>query len=1276
MDFYNVLISESKKTGSLQLRPDWKVGRSTDLMTRTGSFYAIWDEERKLWSTEIYDVVRLVDEDLRRRAQELEEKEGVPYSYLSMGAFGSKVWEEFNRYLSKAASNYRNLDETLVFADQEVTKETYASKRLPYSLRDGDCPAWDTLLSVLYSDEERAKIEWAIGAVLSGDSKQLQKFLVFYGPPGSGKGTVLKIIEWLFEGYLTYFNAKELTGANNSFAASVFKDNPLVGIQQDGDLSRIADNTVLNSVVSHETLPVNEKYKAAYPMRMNAMLFLGTNSPVKITDAKSGIIRRLIDVVPTGQVIEHDQYHVLMDQVRFELGAIAQHCLNRYKAMGKHFYSAYVPVQMMLQTDVFYNFVEANFDIFKAQDGVSLKRAYALYKEYCAETGVEKGMLPQYKFREELKNYFYEFDIRTTVDGKPERSYFRGFKHLAPTPPTTEMPLKPSGVYEIDLRDGPSIFDEVFATQPAQSANEFGVPLKAWAAASTTLSDIDTSQLHYVLVPENLIVIDFDLRNEDGEKDLALNLAEASKWPPTYTETSKSGKGIHLHYTYIGDVSELASVYSPGIEILTLRGNAALRRKLTQCNNIGIASLSEGLPKKEKPLISAKSIQSERGLRQMIEKNLRKAYHSSTKSSIDFIHQILEDAYEQGLAYDVEDMRKAIMTFAVMSTNQADYCIKRVEQMKFVGKTELGDVTPDIPTGDDSPLVFFDVEVYPNLFVVCWKAQGSDNVVTLINPTSEQIEPLLSMKLVGFNCRRYDNHILYAAYLGESVEQLYYRSKSIIDGGNNRNAFFGPAYNISYTDIYDFSSKKQGLKKFQIELGIHHKELDLPWDQPVPKEMWQVVADYCANDVISTEKTFEARVKEGDFAARQILAELSGLTVNHTTQAHTAKIIFGDDQNAQSTFVYTGLAEMFPGYVFNGRESTYRGEVTGEGGYVYAEPGVYEDVAVLDVASMHPTSIVELNAFGPYTERFKQLMEARLAVKHKDYASAASLLDGKLAKFVTGDPEDADGLAYALKIVINIVYGLTSAKFDNPFRDIHNKDNIVAKRGALFMIDLKNYVQDLGIPVVHIKTDSIKIPNVSNFPGIVEKIVEFGKSYGYDFEHEDTYSKFCLANDAVYVAYSTKKQRWEAVGAQFQHKVVFKQLFGDPESIGFDDYCETKNVVKGTMYLDFDRESGETQGGAAVKDRIHVGRTGSFVPVTSGGADLVRHLDGKDYAVTGTKGHKWITRDMAEFRQSQGDLIVDVAYFDKLVEAAKETIKKQLENTQPDGTHDLAWFLS
>lgn len=1229
MDFYQIAVKE-RRDGPPQLYPDWTVGRSKDLMVRGRSFYAIWDEEKQLWSTDEYDVQRLVDEDLHRYNAE----HGSEFQVKNLKSFNTQIWSSFRKYLQNISDNSHPLDEKLVFANTEVKKTDYASRRLPYSLEPGTHDAWDELLGVLYSPEERDKIEWAIGAVVSGDSKKIQKFLVFYGPAGSGKSTVLNIIHKLFEGYAVTFDARALGSSNNAFATEVFRSNPLVALQHDGDLSKIDDNTKLNSIISHEEMTMNEKYKPSYTSRVNAFLFMGTNQPVKISDAKSGIIRRLIDVHPTGAKIEADRYHMLMQMADFELGAIAHHCLTRYQEMGKGYYNSYRPLEMMLQTDVFYNYVEYCYDIFKKQKGVTLKQAYELYKEFGAETGLDK-LLPQYKFREELRNYFDKFEDRREVDGTVMRSYYSGFSGLS-----KPDPFKPDESYMIQVDGSDSTFDKLYPDMPAQYAKASGFPGKKWAETKTTLKDIDTTLLHFVKVPENHVVIDFDLVDEDGEKDLEKNLTEASKWPPTYTELSKSGKGVHLHYTYGGDVHELSSVYEVGIEVKTLLGDSSLRRKLTRCNNLEIATLTSGLPKKEKPVLDKKSVQSEKNLRALIERNLRKEFHPGTKSSVDFIHKILEDAYEAGLPYDVRDMRPVILSFAASSTNQSSSAIKTVGTMKFVSEAAMKE--PD--DTDDNPIVFYDVEVYPNLFVVCWKFAGDADVVSMINPSAADIEKLFSMRLVGFNNRRYDNHILYARFLGYSNEELYNLSQKIIS--NNHDALFGEAYNLSYADIYDFSSKKQGLKKFQIELGIHHMELDIPWDEPVDEKLWPKVVEYCGNDVTSTEVVFNSRKQ--DFVAREILAGLSGLSTNHTTQNHTAKIIFGDDKNPQKKFVYTDLSRDFPGYKFDGKESTYRGEVTGEGGYVYAEPGIYENVAVLDVASMHPTSIEQLDAFGPvFTKRYSELKEARLAIKRKDYDAAKTLLDGKLAEFVSGDDADAEALSYALKIVINIVYGLTSARFPNAFKDNRNVDNIVAKRGALFMIDLKHEVQARGFQVVHIKTDSIKIPNATK--EIIDFVTEYGIDFGYDFEHETTYDKFCLVNDAVYIA--KKGDKWDAVGAQFQHPYVFKSLF-TREPITFDDLCETKNVTQGVMYLDF-TDGSEND----VRHMIHVGRTGSFVPTKVDGGTLWRVKDDKQYAVTGTKGFKWIEREMAVARKDPYERYVDFSYFEKLKEAAVNAIE-------------------
>jgi hypothetical protein len=811
-----------------------------------------------------------------------------------------------------------------------------------------------------------------------------------------------------------------------------------------------------------------------------------------------------------------------------------------------------------------------------------------------------------------------------------------------------------------------------------------------WIDVNTRLSDINTHELHYVKVPENHIVIDFDLKGDDGEKSLEKNIEAASKWPSTYAEFSKSGSGLHLHYIYDGDVKKLSRIYSDGIEIKVFTGNSSLRRKLSKCNNIPVATINSGLPLKGETMINFDAVKSEKGLRELIKRNLNKEIHPGTKPSIDFINKILEDAYNSGLNYDVTDMRPAILVFANNSSNQAEYCIKLVGQMKFKSE-EISN--PDKDYNKDE-LVFFDVEVFPNLFVIVWKPEGKP-AVKMINPGAADIESLLKFKLVGFNCRRYDNHILYARYIGYDNQQLFNLSQRIIDGSSN--CMFGEAYNLSYTDVYDFASaaNKKSLKKFEIELGIHHQELGLPWDKPVDKELWETVAEYCVNDVVATEEVF--KYLSADWTARQILAEISGLTVNDTTNMHSTRIIFGDNKHPQDTFVYTDLSTMFPGYKFENGKSTYRGEEVGEGGYVYAEPGMYTNIALLDVASMHPTSIENLNLFGPYTKKFSEIKAARIAIKHEDYDAASKMLDGKLTKFLGNNAYKSSDLSNALKTVINSVYGLTSAKFDNPFRDPRNDDNIVAKRGALFMIDLKHAVQEQGFKVAHIKTDSIKIPDANEY--IIEFVMNFGISYGYTFEHEATYDRMCLVNDAVYIAkYKDGKHagEWTATGAQFAQPYVYKTLFSK-ENIEFEDMCETKSVSS-ALYLDMNENlqqlskaeqkeydylkgylsTTSPDGGQETRfeelfnldknshEYHFIGKVGSFCPIKpgKGGGLLVREKDGKYYAATGSKGYRWLEAEMVKSLGKFDD--IDRRYYGALVDEAIFTISKY---------GDFEWFV-
>lgn len=1375
LDFVRI-STRSKKQGVVEIYPNFVMKKSSDLMIRGGDFYAVWVEENGLWSTDEQDVIDMIDRELKNFTIKYKENSGNESVHtLYMWDATSGMIDDWHKYCQKQLrDNYHPLDEELIFSNMETKKTDYASKKLPYPLEQGNISAYNKLISTLYSEEERRKIEWAIGSIVAGDSKYIQKFMVLYGAAGTGKSTILNIIQALFEGYYSVFDAKALGSSNNSFALEAFKTNPLVAIQHDGDLSRIEDNTRLNSLVSHELMTVNEKFKSAYSNRFNAFLFMGTNKPVKITDGKSGLIRRLIDVSPSGNKLNPREYKEAMDQVAFELGGIAYHCKKVYLENPGAF-DNYTPIAMLGASNDFYNFVVDSFRVFKKDDRTTLKAAWEMYKVYCEDARVPYPF-SQRTFKEELKNYFREF-TETFNDGAGSRNVYSGFRSDIFEKKVKEVrdddKSRRASWIKFETPEVGKIgpFEDICGEYPAQYANSDETPRKGWTKVKTKLKDLDVSKLHYVKVPEWLIVIDFDLKDEDGNKSLEKNLEAASKWPATYAEVSKGGAGLHLHYIYKGDVSKLSRIYDKDIEIKVFTGNSSLRRKLTLCNSLLIATISSGLPMKEEKMISTDIIQSEKGLRTTIKKCLAKEVHpQGTKPNVDFIYKVLEDAYNSGMSYDVSDMKNAVYAFAAQSSNQSDLCIKLVSKMKFKSEEAAPNTTGDV----EKPIIFFDCEVFPNLFLVNWKFQGKDKpIVRLINPRPTDIAELIKYRLIGFNCRQYDNHMLYACMLGYDNQQIYELSQHIINTkkGEKKKYTFGEAYNLSYTDVYDFASagNKKSLKKLEIEMsnvandpkskmdddlremlkGIKHHELGLLWDQPVPESRWQEVAEYCDDDVIATEAGFY--YLKSDWTARQILADLAGMSVNDTTNTLTTKFIFGNNKNPQNEFHYRNLAEpvldldedtyqflaeacpemmsqthgeagsllpYFPGYRYENGVSIYRGEEVGEGGYVYAEPGTYGNVALLDIASMHPHSTIAEVLFGVrYTKAFRDIVEGRVSIKHKAWDEVNHMLDGKLTpyiqKVIDGEMTAKD-LANALKTAINSVYGLTSAKFDNAFRDIRNKDNIVAKRGALFMVDLKNEVQKRGFTVAHIKTDSIKIPDAT--PEIIKFVMDFGKRYGYTFEHEATYDRICLVNNAVYIAKYKKpeeceqlygyipgdnadhiKDPWTATGKQFAVPYVFKTLFSK-EPVDIRDMCETFSV-KSALYLDMNEKLPDVSGYEKRLEKIEndykkgklsdtlfepeatelaekiaeghdyhfVGKVGEFCPVKTGkgGGVLVREQEGKYYAATGTTGYRWLESDV--MFNGGNDEFIDRSFYDKLVDDAVEAISKY---------GDFEWFVS
>ena len=540
MDYVKIESVLATRPVRVRVYPEFQVADSNELLIRGGKFYAVWDENRHIWSRETRTVQKLIDDaiNLKVKSDQTDErflgKKIVP-EYIRNYSTGH--WTKFLSYAASLPDSNHRLDENLTFLSDKTELKDYVSKRLNYDLYDGDVSAYEEMMSTLYAPEERAKIEWAIGSILCGDSKKIQKFLVFHGPMGTGKSTVMNLIEKLFggygkDGYCAKINAKALVGNNVGFALEPFAKNPLVGIDQDSNLSRIEDNTILNQIVIHDTIQIN-----LYETSARCFLFMGTNEPVKITNSKSGVIRRLIDVEPTGKLITPEsRYDNLVERMNQELGAIAKHCLDVYKSMGRTYYSKYVPKRMMLRTDPFFNFMFDMYDKFSLMDSdseqfISADFIWRNYKEWCEESGIDSTM-KRFQVIDEAKNYFQNFDERFHKGELNLRNIYTGFKKFKFTQADLQkesakdkaaeatLPTEGPGISYpdwLEMKQQHSILDDVLADCKAQYAkNGTDKPKLFWKDVTTTLKDLDTSKLHYVQTQKLLINIDLDKKDETG----------------------------------------------------------------------------------------------------------------------------------------------------------------------------------------------------------------------------------------------------------------------------------------------------------------------------------------------------------------------------------------------------------------------------------------------------------------------------------------------------------------------------------------------------------------------------------------------------------------------------------------------------------------------------------------------------------------------------------------------------------------------------------------
>ena len=122
LDFMMV-STKSTKSGTIEIYPKFIIKKSQDLMIRGGDFYAVWNEDKGLWSTDEGDVIFSSNRELDKFFDKNKNKFGSNVRILHMWDAETGVIDHWHKYCQKQMrDNYNTLDEEIMFSNSNIKK--------------------------------------------------------------------------------------------------------------------------------------------------------------------------------------------------------------------------------------------------------------------------------------------------------------------------------------------------------------------------------------------------------------------------------------------------------------------------------------------------------------------------------------------------------------------------------------------------------------------------------------------------------------------------------------------------------------------------------------------------------------------------------------------------------------------------------------------------------------------------------------------------------------------------------------------------------------------------------------------------------------------------------------------------------------------------------------------------------------------------------------------------------------------------------------------------
>lgn len=415
-------------------------------------------------------------------------------------------------------------------------------------------------------------------------------------------------------------------------------------------------------------------------------------------------------------------------------------------------------------------------------------------------------------------------------------------------------------------------------------------------------------------------------------------------------------------------------------------------------------------------------------------------------------------------------------------------------------------------------LIFYDIEIFSHDALIVFKNRNKE-VVKYYHNNFEGILGFIQDKLlVGYNNYFYDDKILTAMISGWNNGQLKDLNDKLISGEKWDRV---SPYIDSIDCFQQINPSMPGLKKIEGNMGkmILESAISFDIDRPLTDEEFKEVFDYCSYDVDTTIDVYNLR-EHSYFESKSKLLEMlnNDRAKKWNTTTISANLLLDRPLPKWSSLrIDDEMLELVPPDV---KEMWLQGNSVGskikkksvtinefDNDIQFGWGGLHgshrwlkkvENVKLLDVASMYPSIIINLNALGSATKRYEEMRNQRVEIKHKDKV-----------------------LSDALKLVLNSVYGNLKNKYsmlNNPRASM-----TVCVYGQIALYELCKRLSSYTT-IININTDGVAFTTDNDVYKQIWK--EWEKDFNLTLE-EENFDLFIQKDVNNYIAITNKSLKDE-----------------------------------------------------------------------------------------------------------------------------------------------------